>query len=170
PGENVGFNGIIQGEPLVIPENGGEIVYPHPDFRFVATGNTIGDGDDGLYLGASRQNIAFLDRFWAVLVDYIDAKAEKKILKDQTGLDDEIIKNLVKLGNETRKMYVKEELDTPLSTRVLIRVGKMMKIFYAVAGNDLSPLHYALDRARLFLASPESREAIHEIAQRIFGE
>lgn len=170
PGESVGFNGIIQGEPLVIPENGGEVVYPHPDFRFVATGNTIGDGDDGLYLGASRQNIAFMDRFWAVFVGYMDPESEKVFLKNATGLDDEKIEKFVALAGETRRLHEKDELEIPFSTRVLIRVAKMTQFFYAVNAEDQHPLHYALDRARLFTTKPETREAVHEIVQRIFGE
>lgn len=172
PGGSVGFNGVIQGEPLTIPENGGEVIYPHPDFRFAATGNTSGNGDYGLYLGTSRQNIAFMDRFWTIEVDYMDAETEKALLKACTSHDDDKIDKFIEVANEVRKLHMQEESDVevPLSTRVLIRWAQIVQFFYAVSSDNKSPLHYALDRARLFSVEPKTREAIHEIVQRVFGE
>lgn len=64
PDVAAGLNGILDGSPLCIPENGGELIIPHPYFRFAATANTNGAGDDiGLYQGTQRQNLAFSDRF-----------------------------------------------------------------------------------------------------------
>lgn len=66
-----GLNSVLDGSPLCIAENGGEIIQPHLMFRFVATANTNGGGDDtGLYQGSQRQNLAWLDRSpsakWAI--------------------------------------------------------------------------------------------------------
>ena len=59
-----GLHGVLDGSPLCISENGGELVPPHPLFRFAATANTNGGGDEtGLYQGTQRQNLAFADRF-----------------------------------------------------------------------------------------------------------
>ncbi len=64
PATLAGLNTILDGSPLCIPENGGELIYPADTFRFVATANTNGSTDDtGLYQGTLRQNLAFLDRF-----------------------------------------------------------------------------------------------------------
>lgn len=41
-----GLNSVLDGSPLYMAENGGEIIPPHPMFRFVATANTNGGGDD----------------------------------------------------------------------------------------------------------------------------
>ena len=35
-------NSILDGQPLCIPENGGELIVPHPMFRFAATANSNG--------------------------------------------------------------------------------------------------------------------------------
>ena len=66
-----GLNSVLDGSPLCIAENGGEIIQPHPMFRFVATANTNGAGDGtGLYQGTQRQNLAWLDRFTICEVGY----------------------------------------------------------------------------------------------------
>jgi cobaltochelatase CobS len=65
--ELAGLNDIVEGAPLVIAANGGEVIRPHPKFRLIATGNSTGSGDpSGLYQGVLRQNLAFLDRFRVV--------------------------------------------------------------------------------------------------------
>lgn len=170
PGASVGFNGVIQGEPLTIPENGGEVIYPHPDFRFVATGNTTGNGDQCSYLGASRQNIAFMDRFWSLHVGYMEPEAEKALLKACTPQSEDHIEKFVEVANQVRELHMADKIEIPFSTRVLIRWVKIVPFFYAVSADNENPLHYALDRARLFTVEPNTREAIHEIVQRVFGE
>src|SRR5690606_9901961 len=45
PSELAGLNDILEGRPLVIAQNGGEIIQPHPLFRVVVTGNSVGSGD-----------------------------------------------------------------------------------------------------------------------------
>lgn len=52
PAELAGLNDVLEGRPLVIAQNGGEIIKPHPMFRVVVTGNSTGSGDaSGLYQG-----------------------------------------------------------------------------------------------------------------------
>ena len=69
PSELAGLNDILEGQPLVIAENGGEVIPPHAKFRVFATGNTAGSGDrSGLYQGTLRQNLAFMDRFRVIRV------------------------------------------------------------------------------------------------------
>ncbi len=81
PATLAGLNTILDGSPLCIPENGGELIQPAETFRFVATANTNGSSDDtGLYQGTLRQNLAFLDRFMLVESHYPQAKVEETIL------------------------------------------------------------------------------------------
>ncbi len=82
PGELAGLNTILDGGPLVIPENGGEVVYPAPGFGLIGTANTVGLGDSaGLYVGTQRMNAAFLDRFWVVEVDYPEPTEEAVMIR-----------------------------------------------------------------------------------------
>jgi cobaltochelatase CobS len=61
----------------------GEDIAPHPDFRLVATANTLGFGcDSGLYSSGTRTlNFSWLDR-WDVVVhlDFLPAKQEAALL------------------------------------------------------------------------------------------
>lgn len=170
PGTSAGLNGIVQGEPLTIAENGGEVITPHPDFRVAATGNTVGDGDDGFYVGVSRQNEAFMDRFWVVHVDYPEPEIEGEILQQVSSLDKKGVKPFLDVAAEVRKQHTQGMLDVTFSTRVLKRWAQMTEFFYSVSAQDKSPVHYALDRALLFRAEETTRNGVHEIAQRYFGE
>jgi cobaltochelatase CobS len=171
PGVSAGLNGIVQGEPLTIPENGGEVIHPHPDFRFVATGNTAGGGDDGFYAGTTRQNEAFLDRFWVVFVDYPEKETELRILSASVdNMEQSQIEKFVDVANEVRKQFTNDQIEVTFSTRVLTRWAQMTGFFYAVSAKGQSPVHYAADRAILNRAEPETRQAVHEIVQRFFGE
>ncbi|MFP3786240.1 AAA family ATPase, partial [Burkholderia sp. SIMBA_024] len=52
------------GGKLVISTNGGEVITPHPNFRIVATANTIGHGDEhGQHPAAQVQDAAMRSRF-----------------------------------------------------------------------------------------------------------
>ena len=69
---------------LVLKENSGEIIRPHPNFRVFATANSIGAmsvraGDFG---GTNTMNEAFLDRWQVMLVDNLPVKEEIQVLRD----------------------------------------------------------------------------------------
>lgn len=94
PSEQIKLNEIISGKACYVPQLE-EWIYPHKDFRFAATGNTNGSGDDsGNYLGTNRMNSAFMDRFMSVVVEYLPKEVEVELLKlvlnkfvKQKGLD-----------------------------------------------------------------------------------
>lgn len=68
---------------LVLKENNGEIIRPHPNFRVFATANSIGAMSEraGDFGGTNTMNEAFLDRWQVMLVDNLPVKDEVKILK-----------------------------------------------------------------------------------------
>ena len=175
-----GLNSVLDGSPLCIAENGGEIIQPHPMFRFVATANTNGAGDDtGLYQGTQRQNLAWLDRFTICEVGYPDATVEKKLLSQRfSSLPETLCATMVDYANEVRKLFMGEAstgnltntIEVTFSTRSLLRWGDLTVRFQPLAHQGIQPVTYALDRALAYRASRETRAMLHELAQRMFAQ
>lgn len=173
-----GLNTVLDGSPLCIAENGGELIEPHPMFRFVATANTNGSGDDtGLYQGTQRQNIAWLDRFMLCEMGYPVPEVEKSLLaKLFPILPEDISHKLVDFAGEVRKLFMGEagnndlsgSIEITLSTRTLLRWAELTIRFQPLAHQGIQPVAYALDRALGYRASRETRAMLHELAQRIF--
>lgn len=175
-----GLNSVLDGSPLCIAESGGEIIQPHPMFRFVATANTNGAGDDtGLYQGTQRQNLAWLDRFTICEVGYPDATVEKKLLSQRfPSLPETLCATMVDYANEVRKLFMGEAstsnltntIEVTFSTRSLLRWGDLTVRFQPLAHQGIQPVTYALDRALAYRASRETRAMLHELAQRMFPQ
>lgn len=167
------------GGSIAIADNGGEIVKPHPDFRFIVTDNTLGGGDQaGLYAGAERPSIEFMDRFYVMGVGYPKPEVELAIIKKAVPrLPEEIAKLLIKVATEARAQFVREEdgmfipgtLDITISTRALVRWADMTEACYSKKSID-KPVSYALDRTAARKGSPESRKALLTHVQTVFGD
>ena len=175
-----GLNSVLDGSPLCIAENGGELIAPHPMFRLVATANTNGGGDDtGLYQGTQRQNLAWLDRFTICEVAYPSADVEKSLLARRfPSLPESLCATMVDYANEVRKLFMGEAstsnltstIEVTFSTRSLLRWGDLTVRFQPLAHQGVQPVTYALDRALGFRASRETRAMLHELAQRMFPQ
>jgi cobaltochelatase CobS len=177
PATAAGLNGILEGAPLMIPENGGEVVEPHEDFRFVATGNTNGGGDrTGLFQGTLQQNAAFMDRMWVVEVGYAVPEVEKEILSSVCpSVPDYVADTMIEIANEVRGLFMGKDgnpgaIEVTLSTRTLVRWATLSWFFQGKKEQGINPINYALDRALANRASPETKTALHEIVQRHFGK
>ena len=113
----------------------GEDVSPHPDFRLVATANTLGFGsDDGLYASGTKVlNFSWLDR-WDVVVhiDYLPADQEVSLLKARhPSLKKDLLKCLVAAAGDLRRAHAAEELTTVVTTRRLLALCARLE-----RGND----------------------------------
>ena len=172
----VGLNGVLEGAPLCLPENGGEVIHQHEMFRIACTGNTNGGGDDtGLYQGTGRMNLAWLDRFMLCEVNYPDAAVEKDLLvKLHPALPEHLAVKMVDFANEIRKQFIgasdsyTDTIEVTLSTRTLLRWADLTLRFQPLAHQGIQPLSYALDRALGFRASRPTRAMLHELLQRMF--
>lgn len=179
PATAAGLNGILDGDPLCIPENGGEVIKPHPLFRFAATANTNGGADEtGLYQGTLRQNLAFMDRFWLCEIGYPTPKAERELLhRKAPGLPKDIRTRMVEFAGEVRRLFMgeaegsyRDTIEVTFSTRTLIRWADLTIRFQPLARQGIQPVTYALDRALGYRASRETRTVLHELAQRVFPQ
>jgi cobaltochelatase CobS len=179
PSTAAGFNSVLDGSPLCVPENGGELITPHPMFRFAATANTNGNSDEtGLYQGTLRQNSAFMDRFWLCEIGYPQPVMEENLLaKIAPELPSALRSKMVEYAGEVRRLFMGSTedkrqdavLEVTFSTRTLIRWARLSVKFLPLAGQGISPINHALDRALAFRASSESRAFLRELSQRIFA-
>lgn len=172
PAELANLNAVMEGSPLVISQLNGQVVHPHSNFRIVATANSNGSGDSGLYSGVMRQNLAFMDRFSVIKVQYAAPEVEIDILEKVAPQLPKVIRTkMVELANKVRTVFQGEddagvELSVTFSTRTLIR--------WAIQAQRCQgapcPLSYALDRALLNRCSDETEvEAINTWAIALFG-
>ena len=179
PGTAAGLNSVLDGYPLTIPENGGEIIFPHPMFKFVATANTNGGSDHtGLYQGTLRQNIAFMDRFVLMEADYMNEELELSVLQTYAGatLSEDTLRKMIHLASAVRKLFLGDDedgdgttIELTFSTRTLIRWALLTTLYLPQRDTLQNALAAALDRSLGFRASPPSRQTIEELMQRIFG-
>ena len=180
PSTAAGLNSILDGAPLCIPENGGELVVPHPMFRFAATANTNGGSDEtGLYQGTMRQNLALMDRFVLCEVTYPKPEAEEQLLeKTAPQLPEPLRKKMVEYANEVRRLFMGESansyntasIEITFSTRSLLRWADLTIRYQPLARQGIQPVSYALDRALGFKACKETRAMLHELVQRVFPQ
>lgn len=180
PGVAAGLNSILDGSPLLIPENGGEVITAHPMFRFIATGNTCGSGDDsGYYQGVMRQNVALMDRFVVLMADYHTEKSGKELgLLGQTHpeLPEKTRENMVKFANVVRTLFKGGEVDgvkasqveVTMSTRALLRWATCALCYEPLRKQGGDPVLVGLMRACGYRGSLATQKTFKEIYQRVF--
>ncbi len=169
PADLAALNDVLEGKPLTITANSGEVIRPSPYFRVIATGNTRGCGDiTGFYNGARLQNQAFLDRWRFLNLDYPKESVEARILAREAGCTGDNAKYLLKLAKELRRVStVNDEgisqLSAPFSTRVLLRIASLAKICPHLSMPKIVDMGFG---ARL--PDPE-REYVKRLSEDIFG-
>lgn len=121
------LNTVLDGGPLLLPETG-EIIQPHPNFRIAATGNGVDQGDDvASWRGTQRMNLALVQRFLSVKVDYLDPIDEAQALHvNAPGLPGTMIEDLIKTATDVRQAFVKGDLETTMGTRVLVKMCRIL--------------------------------------------
>lgn len=121
---------------LVLTQKDGEIVRAHPDFRFFGTMNPS-------YAGTHTLNKAFEDRFSIkIKCGYPPKKEEIKIVSVRSGYEDKSnLGMMVDVANKCRKLYEKETISSPFSTRRLIDWAKLVKNFGVLDGFRLAVLN-----------------------------
>ena len=159
------YQPVLEGKSLVIKEadSANRIIRPHPNFRFMATGNTNGCGDEtGLYQGTSIQNAANYDRFGMVIqVRYMKPELEQRILVNQAGIDTGDAKKIVDFANRVRESYDGNKISSTISPRTLINAAKL--------GLRRGSFRTGVGLSFTNKLSRVDREVVDGLAQRIFG-
>lgn len=159
------YQPVLEGKPLVIKDAdaANRVIKPHPNFRFVATGNTNGSGDEtGLYQGTSIQNAANYDRFHMVLeVGYMPRELEEQVVVNQADIPIADARKLVDLATRIRQSYDGSKISSPISPRTLIASAQIG----VRKGNYRSGIALAFANK----LSKVDREVIDGLAARVFG-
>lgn len=169
PGTFVGLNAVNEGRAIMIPETGETIDPLRFGARIIFAGNTAGNGDaTGLYQATKRQNLASMGRFMMLEVGYADPVEENQALeKAVPEVPSPIRQKMIEVANKVRDLFVSGEIEVTFCTRTLIRWAQLATFYKAKP--EINPIVYALDRALGFRAEVQSRQALHELVQRIIA-
>lgn len=140
------FNGALANGLCAFPDG---VIKQHPDFRCVATGNTLGTGSTGDYSGRSTIDGATLDRFAFVKVDYCEstelamAQAEFVRFGGDAGRLSVIEKAIFEV-RKLRKVVQNQEVSAIISPRASIAIARLL-----AAGVALDSAIYAAIGAKM---------------------
>lgn len=123
------YQPVLEGQALLIKDAPPHLrkITPHPNFRFCATGNTNGTGDEtGLYQGTLVQNAANYSRFKITEeVQYMAAYIETNILESKTRISKPEAKKIVKFANDVREMFREHKISMTISPREMISAAQL---------------------------------------------
>ena len=136
---------VLEENPcLVLKENAGEVLRPHPNFRIFATANSIGAMQDrsSNFTGTNHMNEAFLDRWQILMIPALSQKEELKIVKNKVaGLKHQWAKKIVEFAHKVRSSSIEGaslSTDTFSTRRVLAWAKKTALLRSPIAGAKLA--------------------------------
>lgn len=103
----------------------GEVLKPHPEFKFVGTMNPP------TYGGTKELNDAFRSRFFVIDIDYLPKDGEKRLLYETTPFDNQrtsdqkAVENITSVAESLRESYRSMDIVTPVSHRDVMQIGKL---------------------------------------------
>jgi len=126
---------------ITLEHDGGRVVRSHSGFRMILAANTCGRGantmNEAFYTAQTDAlDISLLNRIAAVFRFGYDREVEKAILMEKIG-DDKVVKQVLKFRDSIRDALKAGRLSTPFSTRHLVKIADLFRIFH-----DLSKAIY----------------------------
>ena len=146
-----------------------KVLEQHDFFRIFATTNTVGLGDtSGLYHGTQQINQGQMDR-WNIVttLNYLPFEKELEIIlsknkKFNNKEGKEILSNMIKVADLSRKGFVNGDISTVMSPRTVLHWAENMSIF--------KDQGYAFRVTFLNKCDELEKKIISEYYQRCFGE
>ena len=146
-----------------------KVLEQHDFFRIFATTNTVGLGDTtGLYHGTQQINQGQMDR-WNIVstLNYLPFEKELEIVlaknKDLNTKDGkELLSNMIKVADLTRKGFINGDISTVMSPRTILHWAENTSIF--------KDQGYAFRITFLNKCDELEKKIISEYYQRCFGE
>lgn len=157
---------------LTLTEDKGRVVHSHELFRFVATANTRGQGDEyGMYAGTRNMNASMIDRFSGFIeFDYLPPDRELTLLlKLEPALSEEKANQITQFASEIRSAFRKGEIYTTVSPRGLSVLAGLYVSFLSY-GNQKRALKLAMEQSILAKCTNDTRQKYIEIGSRVFAE
>ena len=170
PGVSYVMQRALEAKGLLLTEDNGRLITPHPMFRIVATANTRGQGDEfGCYPGARVMSNAFLDRFTSWMhVDYLAPKAETTLLTNSyPTLSATVIDQLAVFAKEIRTAFLNRELMITISPRSLLSICESYSFYDGLLSAE-DALKLAVDTTFVERATDDTKAKVVEIANRCF--
>ncbi|NMN06002.1 MULTISPECIES: cobaltochelatase subunit CobS [unclassified Novosphingobium] len=152
-----------EGKLTLLDQN--RVIRPNPFFRLFATANTVGLGDtSGLYHGTQAINQGQMDRWnLVVALNYLPAETEIDVVtKKVPGLDAQVIAQMVRVADLTRKGFMAGDISTVMSPRTVISWAQNSQIF-----NDVG---FAFRLSFLNKCDEAERVLVAEYYQRVFAK
>jgi len=146
-----------------------KVLEQHDFFRMFATTNTVGLGDTtGLYHGTQQINQGQMDR-WNIVstLNYLSSEKELEIIlaknkKYNNKEGKEVISNMIKVADLTRKGFMLGDISTVMSPRTVMHWAENTSIF--------KDKGYAFRVTFLNKCDEIEKKIISEYYQRCFGE
>jgi cobaltochelatase CobS len=163
---------VLEGEPLVLLEDGGRVVRPHPLFRIAITGNTIGLGSENMmYLNAHEQSAATRDRIAAfVQMPYLPADKEFGVVMARVpDADGGFVKKVIQLANKVREGYRMNELSAVFSTRSVMYCATRFARYKGAFNDDKAAGEAVLETVVLGRMDGATRNAVKGFIDNIFA-
>lgn len=162
----------LEGNGLMLTEDGGRIIKPHPLFRFAATANTRGAGDEyGMYQGTRVMNGSMIDRFHTFLeFQYMKPDREASLLRKRCpALDAGKATAFASFALECRTAFNKAEVSNTISPRGLTTMAESFVTFVGTGMKEDMALQNAMQITILNKAPNDTVQKFIEIAQRVFS-
>jgi len=162
----------LESKGLTLTEDNHRIINPHPLFRFAATANTRGQGDEyGMYAGTRAMNASMLDRFPSFIeFTYMTAAREAALLMALVpALAKDMADKMAQFATEVRNAFSKGEVYNTISPRGLSKLADCYATFTAYGTPDNVAFQMAMSMTILNKVTNDTRQKFIELAQRTFG-